>query len=238
MVPLQSVRKMLWGVMVLSAITVATLNLRFIWADIHGLFHRALDHLGKQDFELYLHLYTAPLLLVGGAVLIHPGLRRRLPSVHRWLGRAYILTVLVTSIATLRLSLNETEGPMTVFGFATLSILWFITAALAWTRAVQGRYSDHSEWMIRNYALTFTNVTFRGELHLLLWLGFDFDVVYEPLRTLQFIPNLLVAEFLIRSAFFKSSSWKQVRAAVQLPHDAPAKRPRQSPPLRLRRRRA
>jgi uncharacterized membrane protein len=237
-IPLQSFRRLSWGLMVLSAIAVGALNLRFIWSDIHGLFHRALDHLGKQDFELYLHLYTAPMLLVGGALLIHPSLRRRLPAVHRWLGRIYIVTVLVTSIATLRLGLNETEGPMTVFGFATLSILWFITAALAWTRAVQGRYSDHSEWMIRNYALTFTNVTFRGELHLLLWLGFDFDVVYEPLRTLQFIPNLLIAEFLIRTAFFKSPGWKEFWAAVRPSQDAPARRPRHSPPMRLRRRRA
>ena len=29
---------------------------------------------------------------------------------------------------------------MTVVGFATLSVLWFTTAAFAWLRAMQGRY--------------------------------------------------------------------------------------------------
>lgn len=224
--------------MVLSAITVAALNLRFIWFDIHGLFHRALDHLGKQDFELYLHLYTAPMLLVGGSVLIHPKLRQRLPAVHRWAGRTYIVTVLVTSIATLRLSLNETEGPMTVFGFATLSILWFITAAFAWLRAAQGRYTDHRDWMIRNYALTFTNVSFRGELHLLLWLGMDFDTIYEPLRTLQFIPNLLVAEFLIQTSFFTSLRWKDLGERVRRSRNTLAVPSGALMPLWPRRRRA
>ena len=217
MLPLQDVRRLLWGLMTVSAISVAGLNLRFIWSDIHGLFHRALDHLGKQDLELYMHLYTAPIILVAGAILFLPGLRRRVPAVHRWAGRVYIATVLVTSIATLRLSLNETEGPMTVFGFATLSILWFATAALAWSRALQGRYSDHGRWMIRNYALTLTNVTFRGELHALLWLGADFDLLYEPLRVLQFIPNLLFAELLIRTEFLTSSSWKEISEAARLP---------------------
>ncbi|WP_457578418.1 DUF2306 domain-containing protein [Ensifer adhaerens] len=197
MIELKRLRKILWLLMTLSAITVAILNSRFLWMDIHGLFHRALDHLENEKFELYLHLFTAPVLLVVGALLFFDRLPQRYPTLHRWGGRSYILTVLVTSIATLELSLNETEGPLTVFGFATLSILWFATAALAWLCAVERRYACHAEWMIRNYALTLTNVTFRAELHLLLWLGADFNVVYEPLRSLQFIPNLLLAEVLI-----------------------------------------
>jgi uncharacterized membrane protein len=182
-----------------------------------------LDHLGRDEFDLYLHLYTAPLLLIVGAMLFYPGMRQRYPTVHRWAGRAYVVTVLVTSIATLRLSLEETEGPMTVFGFAILSVLWFTTAAVAWLRAMQGRYLDHRDWMIRNYALTLTNVTFRGELHLLLWSGMPLDVVYEPLRTLQLIPNLLIAELLIRRGFFTSSSWKELFRGIRSPGDVVAR---------------
>ena len=223
MIPLQTLRKTLWVIITLSAIAVAELNLRFIWMDIRHVFHGILDHLGKQDFELYLHLYTAPLLLVVGAILFYPRMRQRYPTVHRWAGRAYVVTVLVTSVATLRLSLNETEGPMTVFGFAALSVLWFITAGFAWLRAAQGRYLEHGDWMIRNYALTLTNVTFRAEVHLLLWSGMRFDDVYEPLRTLQLIPNLLIAEFLIRTRFFTSSSWKELFGAIRVRRDSPAK---------------
>lgn len=210
MVELRRFRKSLWLLMTLSAISVAILNSRFILVDIHTIFHRAIDHLENEKVELYLHLFTAPVLLVGGALLFFDRLPQRFPTVHRWGGRAYILTVLVTSIATLKMSLNETEGPLTVFGFAVLSILWFVTAALAWLRAVQGRYPRHAEWMIRNYALTLTNVTFRAELHLSLWFGADFDLIYEPLRSLQFVPNLLLAELLIQTAFFTSPNWRDL----------------------------
>lgn len=65
--------------------------------------------------------------------------------------------------------------------------------------------------MVRNYALTFTNVTFRAELHLLLLLGFPLPLVYEPVRILQIIPNLIVAELIIRSRFLTAAKWSSLR---------------------------
>lgn len=208
MIDLRRLREYLWAVMFAAVLAVATLNSRFLWQDIRGIFHRSIDHLGKQDFELYLHLTTAPLILILGAVVIHRTVRTRYPRLHRWGGRIYVAGVLVTSIATFRLSLNETEGPMTVVGFAALSLLWFGTALMGLTQALRGKYDSHSRWMIRNYALTLTNVTFRVEFHLLMWLGADFDTIYEPLRVLQLFPNLVVAEFLIRTGFFTSRTWR------------------------------
>lgn len=203
----QQVRRWAWMLMTAAALTVAVLNSRFMWMDIRTIFERAIDHLGKQDFELYLHLYTAPAILVVGALLFPKRLRTRFPKVHRWAGRVYIVTILVTSIATLRLALTDSGGLLTIFGFSVLSILWFGTAAMAWLRAMQGRLDDHGQWMIRNYALTLTNVTFRAELHVALMSGAQFLTVYEPLRVLQWIPNLLIAEMLIRGRFFTSNSW-------------------------------
>ena len=200
---LDLLRYALWWLMMLAAILVAALNLRFVWQGVPHVFHRAIDHLGHRDFELYLHLYTAPFILIAGPLMFVRSLRVKYPRLHRWAGRVYIAVILVTAIATLRLSLNETEGPLTVFGFATLSVLWFATAAMAWIRAVQGQWEQHRDWMIRNYALTLTNVTFRIQIHLLLWLGAPWELVYEPLRSLQFVPNLLVAELLIQWDFLR-----------------------------------
>jgi hypothetical protein len=210
MLGLQAFRRYAWGVMTLAAIAVAALNSRFIWIDVPQIMHRAVDHLGRDDFELFLHLWTAPLILVSGAVLFLPGLRSRFPRAHRWVGRSYLAAVLVTSVATFRMALHETEGPLTVFGFAVLSVLWFATAAAAWLRALQGEYKSHGEWMLRNYALTLTNVTFRVELHALLLLGMDLDTIYEPTRVLQWIPNLIIAEALILSGFFERENWREL----------------------------
>jgi hypothetical protein len=207
---LPSFRGVSWWLITSAAIVVAALNSRFIWIDIRKIMHRAVDHLGRHDFELFLHLWTAPLILITGALLFSARLRTRFPGVHRWAGRSYLAAVLITSIATLRLALHETEGPLAVVNFSALSVLWFGTALMAWTRAVQERFDEHGEWMIRNYALTLTNVTFRAELHLFLLLGAPFSAVYEPTRVLQWIPNLIVAEVLIRSGFFTGDSWKAI----------------------------
>lgn len=207
---LQGFRRYAWVLMTLAALTVAALNSRFIWIDLSEIMHRAMDHVGRDDFELYLHLWTAPLILVSGAVLFLPALRSRFPTVHRWAGRCYLTAVLVTSVATFRLALHETEGLFTVIGFAIASVLWFGTAAAAWLRAVQGQFRSHGNWMIRNYALTLTNVTFRIELHALLLIGMDFTTVYEPVRVLQWIPNLILAEILIISGFFERERWRDL----------------------------
>lgn len=215
---LPAFRRMGWRLMTLAAITVAGLNSRFIWIDIPRIMHRAVDHLGRDDFELFVHLWTAPLILVTGALLFPVRLRVRFPHVHRWAGRLYLGAVLLTSIATLRLALHETEGSFTIFGFAVLSVLWAGTAAMAWIRAVQGRFGDHGAWMVRNYALTLTNVTFRLDLHILLLLGVPFTSIYEPVRVLQWVPNLIIAELLLRSGFFTGKDWKSLgRKQAEMP---------------------
>jgi hypothetical protein len=61
--------------------------------------------------------------------------------------------------------------------------------------------------MVRNYALALANVTFRIDLHGLLWLGMDVSVVYDVTRALQPVQNLIIAEVLIHTRFFDSMSW-------------------------------
>lgn len=207
-------RSLLWAAMCTCALAVAVLNSRFLWMDIRRAFHHSVDHLGQRDFSLYLHLYTSPVILIVGALLFQRSLRLLYPRVHRWAGRAYVVAILITSIATLHLSIHANEGPMTALGFGVLSVLWFVTAALAWLRAAQGRYEEHSAWMVRNYALTLTNVTFRIDLHVLLLLGADVNTVYDAVRALQPIPNLIIAELLIRTNFLGSDTWRDWWRAI------------------------
>lgn len=196
--------ELLWWLLFATSATVAALNMRFIWIDVARIMHRAVDHLEHDRIKLYLHLGTAPAILMSGVLNLKPGLRDRWPAFHRRNGRFYLIAVLVTAPVTFLLALNETEGPMTVWGFATLSALWGGSAILAWVHAVKGNIDVHRDWMVRNVALTLTNVTFRVELHLALLLGISFDAVYEPIRALQFIPNLLAAELLIRSGMLRT----------------------------------
>lgn len=151
--------------------------------------------------------YLTPLLFHagGGAVALVVGawgfwgkLRDRYLVLHRWLGRVYLLAVLVGGTAGLYLSLTAYGGLPTRVGFGTLGVLWLSTGAMAYLRIRRGETRLHREWMIRNYALAFSAVTLRLWMPLLVVLaGYEFTEAYRTLAWLCWVPNLLLAEMII-----------------------------------------
>ncbi|MFV0374696.1 DUF2306 domain-containing protein [Microbacterium sp.] len=94
------------------------------------------------------------------------------------------------------------------FGFSSLALVWLWTAARAY-RAIRAHdVAAHQAWMIRNYALTYGAVTLRIITPVLivatLVLGTPtayssaFANAYAAVPFLAWLPNLLVAEWLIR----------------------------------------
>lgn len=150
--------------------------------------------------------YITPLLfhVGGGVVALSLGVwgfwgtfRNRYLSLHRWLGRVYLLAVLVGGTAGFYMALTAFGGLPARIGFAMLGLLWLATGATAYLRIRRGEVRLHREWMIRNYALTFSAVMLRVWLPLLLALGYDFPEAYMTVAWLCWVPNLLVAELII-----------------------------------------
>jgi uncharacterized membrane protein len=139
-----------------------------------------------------------------GALLAGPWqfslrLRQRNLSLHRWLGRYYLLSVALGSIAGLAMAVVSEEGLPTHLGFATLGVLWFATGLQAYRKIRAGGIEAHRRWMVRNFALSLAAVTLRNELPLMLFaLHWSFHVSYITVSWLCWIPNLLVAEWMIR----------------------------------------
>ena len=79
-----------------------------------------------------------------------------------------------------------------------LAILWFGITTIGFVRARQRRITEHREWMIRSFALSFFFVTFS------FWVpGVASSNVLDPIRYplavfLSWSLNLLVAEWWIR----------------------------------------
>jgi hypothetical protein len=115
------------------------------------------------------------------------------------MGRIYLLAVLVGSIAGLYMAATAFGGLPTRIGFGMLGTLWLTSAAMAYLRIRQGNVRVHRQWMIRNYALTFAAVMLRVWLPLLVALGYKFPQAYATVAWLCWIPNLLVAELIIRN---------------------------------------
>ncbi|GAA3644056.1 hypothetical protein GCM10022200_30090 [Microbacterium awajiense] len=186
-------------------------------------FTGSLDELAAQDVglaadyavkplpvqvALYTHIAAAALALALGPFQFWRGLRDRMPRVHRITGRTYLIAVAIGGIAGLAIAPFSPAGWVGLFGFGALGVLWLITGWRAYRSIRRRDIASHQAWMIRNYALTFAAVTLRIWLPLMLltplWLGmpWEFDSAfanaYAAVPFLAWLPNLLVAEWLIR----------------------------------------
>lgn len=106
------------------------------------------------------HLAGGSLALLLGPAQFFPQLRRRSLALHRWLGRAYLLSILVGCISAVYMA---RVSPLPAFGVALLFLdaAWFGTSLTAFLFALSRRIALHREWMIRSYVVTFAFVLFR-----------------------------------------------------------------------------
>lgn len=187
-----------WAAMALLALAVAgyALAVTLVPAARNG-FIRAL--LMASPLAGPVHFGFGAVALLAGAVQAHRGLRLRRPDVHRWTGRLYLLAVLASGSAGLLLAVRSSAGPIAQWGFGTMAVLWLVTTTVGWRRARAGRYPAHRDWMIRSYALTLAAVTLRLWLPLSQVAGIPFLTAYVAIAWLCWLPNLLLAEWFLRS---------------------------------------
>jgi uncharacterized membrane protein len=196
------------AVVAFSAAPYFTASLRDLAGDEVGLAPTYAEASLFVQGALYVHIVGGAVALVGGALQFWRGLRERMPRVHRWIGRVYLVAVGLGGIAGLVIAPSSPAGYVGFFGFGALAVLWLVTGWRAY-RAIRRRdVPSHQAWMIRNYALTYAGVTLRLWLPLLLLaplvlgLPWEFDSAfanaYAAVPFLCWLPNLVVAEWLIR----------------------------------------
>ncbi len=148
---------------------------------------------------LLLHITGGTVALTTGPFQFLTGLRGRRPTLHRWLGRVYLLGALAAGVGGLLMARIAFGGPVARIGFAVLALEMLGATAVALGAVLRRRIPAHREWMTRSYALVFVAVTFRLFL-IPTFLGAPFAPVYAADAWLSTIVNLLVAEALIRRA--------------------------------------
>lgn len=148
---------------------------------------------------IVLHVAGAMLAILIGPFQFLEGIRKgRLLKLHRWLGRVYLISVLVGGLAGLYMATLAYGGVVAQLGFAVLGILWLFSGLMAYVHIRNKRLELHRAWMTRNYALTFAGVTLRLWLPLLSGLGMDFLPAYLIVAWLSWMPNLIIAEGMVR----------------------------------------
>lgn len=148
----------------------------------------------------WIHVFTSLFALLSGFTQFAPSLLRRMPRLHRWMGRAYGVNVcFITGPASLVMAFYANGGFSSMLAFSLLAVGWIITTALGWRAALRRQWESHREWMMRSYALTLSAITLRIWKYVLVLLFEPKPMdLYRLVAWLGFIPNLLVVEWLIR----------------------------------------
>lgn len=147
---------------------------------------------------IVLHVAGAMLaIMIGPFQFLEKMKKGRLLKIHRWLGRTYLIGVLVGGLAGLYMATLSYGGMVTHLGFASLAILWLFSGFMAYRHIRKKNFELHRDWMIRNYALTFAGVMLRLWIPILGGFGLDFLSGYMIVAWLCWIPNLFVAEWVI-----------------------------------------
>lgn len=149
---------------------------------------------------LFVHITTGILALVIGPFTLSTNFREKNINRHRLLGRIYMVGILLGGISGLYLAFYASGGLLAKLGFGFGSLLWLISAYQALNRVRNKKIQDHSNWMIRNYSLTFGAVTLRIWLPLFIVLfgPEQFEQSYAVIAWLSWVPNLIIAEVFIR----------------------------------------
>ncbi len=151
-------------------------------------------------FCFYAHVFTSMFLLVAGFTQFSDFLLKKYSKVHRSFGYVYIIILLcISAPAGFVMSLYANGGIYSQIAFTTLSILWFSFTLIAFLKVKKKDFAAHRNFMIRSYALTLSALTLRAwKLGIVLVLMPNPMDVYRVVAWLGWIPNLLLAEYIIR----------------------------------------
>ena len=185
-------------------------NLEQLAATDTGLAPVYADRAFGVQIAFWVHITSAGLALALGPFQFAKALRRRYPTVHRWVGRTYVVAIAFASTSGLVMALFNSAGFVGFFGFGALSVLWGWTTWRGYRAVRMGDLASHQAWMIRSFALTFAAPTLRLWLGILIGFqvlsnslfGTTFDDYYENaypvVPFMCWLPNIVVAENMIR----------------------------------------
>ena len=145
----------------------------------------------------YIHITFGGIALLIGWTQFSNNLRNRYLNTHPMIGKIYVGSVMLSSLAGLYIALFASGGITSTLGFGSLAVVWFFAVLMAYTSILKRDIKQHENWMIRNYALTFAAVTLRIYLPLSQMMHIDFIAAYRVISWICWVPNLIIAEIII-----------------------------------------
>lgn len=148
----------------------------------------------------FTHVYTAIFVLPAGLTQFSGLIRKKFRRVHKYTGWVYAIAVIcLAGPAGFYIGLFANGGWASQVSFCLLAVLWIYFTGAAIRKVIQGDIISHREFLIRSFALALSALTLRGWKYLLVFLFQPRPMdVYEIVAWLGWIPNLVIAELIIR----------------------------------------
>lgn len=195
-------KNVLWTLFGFFSIVIGLYPILYFVIDMVGFLDGKSEELRSStiwNWFFYQHIIFGAVSMLTGWTQFSSRLRKKYMSTHRLLGKVYVVAVMLSGLAGFYLSLYATGGIIASLGFGTMAVFWLGTTVMAFFSIKKGQIQEHQNWMIRSYALCWAAVTLR------LWLpslqafaGMEFLSAYLLVSWLCWVPNLVVAELIVR----------------------------------------
>lgn len=183
------------------AFAVGIVSMRYLDFEVRDLLMEKGDLVQSKWylFFFYLHVIPGIIAMMSGPFQFVKNLRNKYLKFHRTLGKVYVLACLVAGVSGFVIGIFAEGGWVASAGFMTMAVVWIYCTWQAWRNIRQKNIPVHQAWMIRSYSVTLAAVTLR------LWLpifmagfGMEFTPSYVIISWLCWVPNLLVAQWIIK----------------------------------------
>ncbi len=151
-------------------------------------------------YSFYLHVTTSIFVLAAGLTQFSRNILRNNKKLHRQIGKFYVATILFLAAPSgFIMAIYANGGFPARVSFVFTAILWWIFTLYAYLYIRKGNISEHQDFMFRSYALTLSAISLRIYTYTFPFIfGIHGKELYITVAWLSWVPNLLIAEWLIR----------------------------------------
>jgi hypothetical protein len=177
-----------------------------------------------KNLVVALHLGSAVIILLSGAIQLIPKIRQRFPAFHRWNGRIYFVTAFALSLAGLyMLWFRGSVGDLSQhIGQSIDAVLIMLCSVLALRYALARDLKTHRRWALRLFMVVSASLFIRAGIFLSFVLnhgpfGFNQTTFSGPFLTFmsfaQYLVPLAVLEIYLRIQDRAGPPWRFAMAA-------------------------
>ncbi|GEM65322.1 hypothetical protein SF1_33040 [Sphingobacterium faecium NBRC 15299] len=150
-------------------------------------------------YAFYIHVIFAILALPAGFTQFNKTILKTFPDLHKTLGYLYVVVILFFAAPSgFLIGMKANGGLVAQVAFTLLAVSWFYYTLQAVLKAKNGDFKAHKNFMIRSFALTCSALTLRYWKVILVYFFQPNPMdVYPLIAWLGWIPNLLIAEWII-----------------------------------------